>query len=184
MNFDVEKATKTEKKFLFKTLFCLCFDWSGSILQCRRVLSLRHTTTTLNTHPKRTPHYKIRFVYKTHTYVFAHRHPKRRRRRADRRDAQNDEAFFFRETRIEAASQEAEAEADADADAEATGDDSEDASSEEEKPKDRGIFKMFAPDGEVNASDYNKFKAKMEEEKKRKQEEYAKKGKKKFLGLF
>ena len=43
---------------------------------------------------------------------------------------------------------------------------------------------MFAPDGEVNASDYNKFKAKMEEEKKRKQEEYAKKGKKKFLGLF
>ena len=79
---------------------------------------------------------------------------------------------------------EAEAEADADADAEATGDDSEDASSEEEKPKDRGIFKMFAPDGEVNASDYNKFKAKMEEKKKRKQEEYAKKGKKKFLGLF
>ena len=78
---------------------------------------------------------------------------------------------------------EAEAEADADAEAEATGDDSEDASSEE-KPKDRGIFKMFAPDGEVNASDYNKFKAKMEEEKKRKQEEYAKKGKKKFLGLF
>ena len=55
---------------------------------------------------------------------------------------------------------EAEAEADADADAEATdGDDS----SEEETPKDRGIFKMFAPDGEVNASDYNKFKAKMEE---------------------
>ena len=78
---------------------------------------------------------------------------------------------------------EAEAEADADADAEATEDNSEDASSEE-KPKDRGIFKMFAPDGEVNASDYNKFKAKMEEEKKRKQEEYAKKGKKKFLGLF
>ena len=74
-----------------------------------------------------------------------------------------------------------EAEAEADADAEATdGDDS----SEEETPKDRGIFKMFAPDGEVNASDYNKFKAKMEEEKKWKQEEYAKKGKKKFLGLF
>ena len=77
---------------------------------------------------------------------------------------------------------EAEAEADADADADATGEDDSDASSE--KPKDRGIFKMFAPDGEVNASDYNKFKAKMEEEKKRKQEEYAKKGKKKFLGLF
>ena len=76
-------------------------------------------------------------------------------------------------------------EAEADADAEATdGDDSDASSSEEETPKDRGIFKMFAPDGEVNASDYNKFKAKMEEEKKRKQEEYAKKGKKKFLGLF
>ena len=42
---------------------------------------------------------------------------------------------------------------------------------------------MFAPDGEVNASDYNKFKAKMEEEKKRKQEEYAKTVKK-ILGLF
>ena len=76
-------------------------------------------------------------------------------------------------------------EAEADADAEATdGDDSDASSSEEETPKDRGIFKMFAPDGEVNASDYNKFKAKMEEEKKRKQEGYAKKGKKKFLGLF
>lgn len=77
-------------------------------------------------------------------------------------------------------------EAEADADAEATDGDDSDASSssEEETPKDRGIFKMFAPDGEVNASDYNKFKAKMEEEKKRKQEEYAKKGKKKFLGLF
>ena len=83
--------------------------------------------------------------------------------------------------RVQAASSE-EAEAEADAEAEATGEDDSDASSE--KPKDRGIFKMFAPDGEVNASDYNKFKAKMEEEKKRKQEEYAKTGKKKFLGLF
>ena len=89
-----------------------------------------------------------------------------------------------RASKLQAKEAEAEADAAADADAEATGDDSEDASSEEEKPKDRGIFKMFAPDGEVNASDYNKFKAKMEEEKKRKQEEYAKKGKKKFLGLL
>ena len=60
-------------------------------------------------------------------------------------------------------------EAEADADAEATDGDDSDASSssEEETPKDRGIFKMFAPDGEVNASDYNKFKAKEEARKKR-----------------
>ena len=129
-------------------------------------------------------------VQNTHIYVFALRHPKRRRRRADdaatlKTTKRSSSSSSSRDARRASKLHAKEAEAEADADAEATdGDDSEDASSEEETPKDRGIFKMFAPDGEVNASDYNKFKAKMEEEKKRKQEEYAKKGKKKFLGLF
>ena len=179
MNFDVEKATNEE----IPKRSSLCFDWSGSV-RCRRVLSLRHTTT-LNTHPKRTPHYKIRFVYKkTHTYMFSLSATQRGvvvAPTAATLKTTKRSSSARRASKLQA--KEAEAEADADADAEATGDDSEDASSEE-KPKDRGIFKMFAPDGEVNASDYNKFKAKMEEEKKRKQEEYAKKGKKKFLGLF
>ena len=73
-------------------------------------LSSTHTTT-LNTKIQNERHTIIRLCTKhTHIYVFALRHPKRRRRRADRRDAQNDEAFFFARRASKLQAKEAEAE--------------------------------------------------------------------------